>query len=513
MGWLQRLDHFQRPQSDFSEPTLGGVIVTLLLGAAVIGATAYEFVNWSVPELSSTMVVKSHWDDMLKLAIDVDVKIPCPLTTVEVYDQKASHLIDIHRKLEFKRLTSAGKPLPTESQKEEHARDTGVDAVVGPSDPESERIFTFLDKNKDGILVVGEVRIEQLQDLKKKANEAIESEMTIKPGKDGELTMTEYLAAGGAPLLNEFTHGTATWNDKAIQQMVADEEWCKIEGTLIVPSISADFTISSGNDDRLLKLSYEDNPALMQGPGEEIPGINTSHAIHRLNFLQPKADSGAKPASVWGQSWWTRRLVGFGALKEPDAALPFPSKWKGFGAIKMASIAKTAQAAKNKGRWPFGFGLQKKDDDFEDRDHDIVLDPYSDEEVPTPTFMSGMHRFVPVDHSLDRVIQLMDKDRVQFHYEVGVVGFVDVEGLLSYKSTAAQSHFQLNSASKERPMLRFSYDVAPIVLSYSKKYLSLLDLIARILGIVGGVYAMASLFEGTVVSGIHSVAIRRLVLR
>jgi hypothetical protein len=127
----------------------------------------------------------------------------------------------------------------------------------------------------------------------------------------------------------------------------------------------------------------------------------------------------------------------------------------------MASIAKTAQAAKNKGRWPFGFGLQKKDDDFEDRDHDIVLDPYSDEEVPTPTFMSGMHRFVPVDHSLDRVIQLMDKDRVQFHYvskhphvflaplsyrpseincfqEVGVVGFVDVEGLLSYKSTAAQ---------------------------------------------------------------------------
>ena len=71
---------------------------------------------------------------------------------------------------------------------------------------------------------------------------------------------------------------------------------------MIVPSISADFTISSGNDDRLLKLSYEDNPALMQGPGEEIPGINTSHAIHRLNFLQPKADSGAKPASVWGQS-------------------------------------------------------------------------------------------------------------------------------------------------------------------------------------------------------------------
>jgi hypothetical protein len=69
MGWLQRLDHFQRPQSDFSEPTLGGVIVTLLLGAAVIGATAYEFVNWSVPELSSTMVVKSHWDDMLKLAV------------------------------------------------------------------------------------------------------------------------------------------------------------------------------------------------------------------------------------------------------------------------------------------------------------------------------------------------------------------------------------------------------------------------------------------------------------
>jgi hypothetical protein len=34
---------------------------------------------------------------------------------------------------------------------------------AGPSDPESERIFTFLDKNKDGILVVGEVRIEQLQ--------------------------------------------------------------------------------------------------------------------------------------------------------------------------------------------------------------------------------------------------------------------------------------------------------------------------------------------------------------
>jgi hypothetical protein len=40
------------------------------------------------------------------LQIDVDVKIPCPLTTVEVYDQKASHLIDIHRKLEFVRRGS-----------------------------------------------------------------------------------------------------------------------------------------------------------------------------------------------------------------------------------------------------------------------------------------------------------------------------------------------------------------------------------------------------------------------
>ena len=68
--------------------------------------------QWSVPTLTTTMAVRSHWDDMLKLAVEVDVKIPCPLVSLEVYDQKASHLVDIQRSLEMKRLTSAGEALP-----------------------------------------------------------------------------------------------------------------------------------------------------------------------------------------------------------------------------------------------------------------------------------------------------------------------------------------------------------------------------------------------------------------
>ena len=46
MGWLSALDRFQRPASDFREPTVGGAVVTVLLWLAVFGSVGYEVGQW-----------------------------------------------------------------------------------------------------------------------------------------------------------------------------------------------------------------------------------------------------------------------------------------------------------------------------------------------------------------------------------------------------------------------------------------------------------------------------------
>ena len=58
MGWLALLDRFQRPASDLSEPTEAGAVCTILLWLFVFGAVGYELGTWSIPTLTTTMVVR-----------------------------------------------------------------------------------------------------------------------------------------------------------------------------------------------------------------------------------------------------------------------------------------------------------------------------------------------------------------------------------------------------------------------------------------------------------------------
>ena len=62
--------------------------------------------------------------------------------------------------------------------------------------------------------------------------------------RDKRLTLAEYLAAGGYPALKEYRAAGAAVADKELQQMVADEEWCKIVGDLLVPAVPADLVIA-----------------------------------------------------------------------------------------------------------------------------------------------------------------------------------------------------------------------------------------------------------------------------
>ena len=137
--------------------------------------------QWSVPTLTTTMAVRSHWDDMLKLAVEVDVKIPCPLVSLEVYDQKASHLVDIQRSLEMKRLTSAGEALPTVPISQQHRRATGADAITGPGDPDSESLFQALDTDLDGFVDGGEVPAEAIDRLERAAAAAASADPHARP--------------------------------------------------------------------------------------------------------------------------------------------------------------------------------------------------------------------------------------------------------------------------------------------------------------------------------------------
>ena len=69
--------------------------------------------------------------------------------------------------------------------------------------------------------------------------------------------------------------------------------------------------ISTAYDLTSQHAAYRANPA-------GAAGVNTSHVVHRLNYLNPRSSMPEKVPSAWGSGWWTKRLVGFGALKEPD---------------------------------------------------------------------------------------------------------------------------------------------------------------------------------------------------
>ena len=174
-------------------------------------------------------------------------------------------------------------------------------------------------------------------------------------------------------------------------------------------------------DLELQHAAYRKNPA-------GAAGVNTTHVVHRLNFVNPKskqpltgAESSDDLISVWGRGWWTKRLVGFGALKEPEVqqqATP-----GGELATNTASRAGTTAF-------------------YDRRMHDVVKDPYGQQLEGSAggpfknikrklgifdgiaNLFKAFHRS---DHSLDNMVQVMDQERIQFHYHVQVVGIENAD--------------------------------------------------------------------------------------
>eukprot|EP01052_Picozoa_sp_SAG31_P007843 SAG31_NODE_381_length_16458_cov_18.069259_9_plen_351_part_00 len=349
---------------------------------------------------------------MLRLSLDFDVKIPCPLVSVEVYDEKASHMVDIQRKLERRRLTAHGDALPTEGAKQEHVRMTGADAITGPGDPDSETLFGELDRNRDGYIDDGEVPAAALDVVESAANRAVADGVHRTVGtaafdKDHKISLAEYLAAGGFPQLKEH-RPTSTVSTKVVQQMLTDNEWCKVLGDILVPAVPADLVISTAYDLDLQQAAYRKHP-------NGAVGVNTSHIIHRMNFVNPKSNLPLADISAWGGGWWTRRLVGFGAIKEPEVQQQ----------------------------------QQKPTVLFNNRAHDIVKDPYGQSSAdPFKNVKRKLNLNLGVNfgilegiqdlfrtfhrsnHSLDKMVQVMDLDRIQFHYETSVVGVENADGVV-----------------------------------------------------------------------------------
>ena len=298
----------------------------------------------------------------------------------------------------------------------------------------------------------------------------------------------------------------ARWDGRTAAEVLAMAgagEWCAFRGAVTVPKIPGRLLFRALPPVELEAI-FEGGDDGGGGGGSSGDGgggaaglhaaLNTSHYVRRLNFIDDRAAAGAL-GEVQQQQQQQQQLAeaeegwGLGSRQETRS-----STWS------RPARELDADDAGGEGWGPaMAPGLV----------HHSLLQRM----VRQMRALYRRERHSPLDMSL----QLADRPRVEWHYDLQVLPVIRAGGAEGYRYGLGRSHFQAAEAAAEpgsaaaadaaqrrakNKMLKgasvsFWYRVLPITIVYTETYRSWGDFLSGLLSVVGGIYAIAAMAESS----------------